>query len=588
MLILSGTALVLVTWIALTSVVLASGFGLAAVTSRAGVTFDVVLRRSLWWGFALFLTTVLIASIVAPLRSTTAFGVVALILAAFAAGSVVVARRLLSQSRLSFRRISWNWTIAVVVATSIAVTLLLAVRGLGPANNYDTGLYHLGAVNYAGDFRTIPGLANLYNAFGYSNSVIPGAAFLGNGPWGGNGFRFFNGFIAFLVLLDLVIRVAFRSRSVGTYLLLIGVAGMFLPLVAVTDFWVTSPTSDSAIMLLTLVSAAYLSDFVSARKDMYANAGVVGVTLVVLVSMRPTMLFFAAASFFVVLIALVARRKLISARPLAWSIGAAGAIALIVGLVQVARDYLLSGWLLYPLSLFPVDVSWQAADPVNLREATLAAARDPSAPEYWPVAHSWTWVDEWFIARWSMWETYFWILGVLVLIGAVVVALKIGSAIRVRPLLLAVFPSVISVLTWFTVSPPSYRFIWGPLFLTFMIPLAFVLHSIRSSWVKPALIGGFVAVLGSVTLFTSIARVDYSGMSTQGTWSIGLISIPYSYAPSLLPETQELVTESGLVLRTPVAGEQCWAVFSLCTVNPDPSLTQRGESIQDGFTLSID
>jgi len=187
-----------------------------------------------------------------------------------------------------------------------------------------------------------------------------------------------------------------------------------------------------------------------------------------------------------------------------------------------------------------------------------------------------------------MWETYFWILGVLVLVGAVAVDLKVGSAIRLRPLLLAVFPSVIAALAWFTVSPPSYRFIWGPLFFTFMIPIAFVLHSIRSSWVRPVLLVGFVAVLGSVTLFTAITRVDYSGMSTNGTWSIGPIPIPYSYTPSLLPATQELVTESGLVLRTPVASEQCWAVFPLCTVNPDPSLTQRGESIQDGFTLSID
>jgi len=77
-----------------------------------------------------------------------------------------------------------------------------------------------------------------------------------------------------------------------------------------------------------------------------------------------------------------------------------------------------------------------------------------------------------------MWETYFWILGVLVLVGAVAVDLKVGSAIRLRPLLLAVFPSVIAALAWFTVSPPSYRFIWGPLFFTFMIPIAFVLHSI--------------------------------------------------------------------------------------------------------------
>lgn len=145
--------------------------------------------------------------------------------------------------------------------------------------------------------------------------------------------------------------------------------------------------------------------------------------------------------------------------------------------------------------------------------------------------------------------------------------LKVGSAIRLRPLLLAVFPSVIAALAWFTVSPPSYRFIWEPLFLTLIISIAFVLHSIGASWVKPVLIVGLATVLGSVTLFTAIARVDYGGMSTEGTWSIGPISVPYSYASSLLPEAQELVTGSGLVLRTPVASGGCWAVFPLYTVS---------------------
>lgn len=585
MLIVSGTLLTLGTWFALAVVVFCAGFGLSALTSQFGAKFDVVLRRSIWWGFTLFLTSALIASVFVPLRSALAFGIVTVILLVSVVISVFVMRKRFDQSELNFRRVSWSWSLIVVVVTVSLVATLLAVRGLGPANNYDTGLYHLGAVQYAGDFGTIPGLANILNAFGYSNSVVPGAAFLGNGPWNGNGYRFFNGFIAFLVLIDLVIRVAFRSKSVGTYLLVIGVTGMFLPLIAVTDFWVTSPTSDSAIMLLTLVSAVYLSDFVASGKDMYSNAGVVGATLVLLISMRPTMLFFAAASFFIVLLVFVARKSFINAPQLVRSVSTVGVIAFLVGSVQIMRDYLLSGWLLYPLSLLPFDVSWRALDPTSLREATLAAARDPSAAEYWPVAHSWMWIDEWFAARWSMWETYFWLLGSIVLAGAVVVAVRSSASMRLKALLLTVFPSVIAVATWFTVSPPSYRFIWGPLFLTFMIPLAFVLHSIHKSWISPALLSGLVAVLGSVTIFTAIARVDYGGMSTEGTWAIGPLSVPYSYAPSPLPGTQEFMTESGLVVRTLIYGEQCWAVFPLCTVNPNPSLTQRGESIQDGFAI---
>ena len=587
MLILSGTFLVLITWVALVLVVLMSGLSLATLTSTPGVKLDIVLRRSLWWGLTFFLGAILIASLVTPLRSPLALGIVLSILLGFSVAGFVVLLNAFRGSRVLSRGACGSWSLWVVIAVVTAVGVLLAVRGLGPANNYDTGLYHLGAVQYAGDFGTVPGLANLLNAFGYSNSVIPSAAFMGNGPWDGNGFRFFNGFIAFLVLVELVIRVAFGSRSVGTLLLIIGAAGFFLPLVAVTDFWVTSPTSDSAIMLLSLMSAVYLSDFVASRKNLAAHVGVVGAMLVILVSMRPTMLFFAAGSTLVLLIVLYARRRKLKTAALTWSVIGIGVTAVTVGAVQVLRDYLLSGWLLYPLSVLPFDVPWRAADPINLREATLAAARDPSAPEYWPIAHSWTWVDEWLIARWGMWETYFWLLGVVMLVGAVLVVRRVGSAIRVRALLLSVSPSLLAVAAWFTVSPPSYRFIWGPLFLTFMIPVAFALHSIRMSWVKPLLIGGLAVSLGAASLFTAAVRVNYSEMSAEGAWSLGPISIPYSYAPSPLPKTQKSVTESGLVLRTPEFGEQCWAAFPLCTINPDSSLSQRGELIQEGFTVSV-
>ena len=586
MLISYGTLLALLTWVGLTVAVLISGLSLATLTSTPGVKLDNVLRRSLWWGFAFFVAAILIASLVTPLQSSLAIGIVFSILLGFSVVGFVVLLNALRESRVLIRRIHWGWGLWVVIAVVITVSVLLAVRGLGPANNYDSGLYHLGATRYAGEFGTVPGLANLLNALGYSNSVIPGAAFMGNGPWNGNGYRFFNGFMASLVLSDLAIRLAFRSRSVGTLLLIIGVTGFFLPLVAITDFWVTSPTSDSAVMLLSLISAVYLSDFVTSRKNIAANAGVVGVVLVIMVSMRPTMLFFAAGSTLVLLIVFFMRRSNLRSASLARTLGGLGVIAGAVGAIQVYRDYLLSGWLLYPLSILPFDVSWRAVDPINLREATLAAARDPSAPEYWPVAHSWMWVDEWFIARWSMWETYFFSLGVVVLVVAFLVARAHGTQIRYKALSLTVFPAFVVVAAWFTVIPPSYRFIWGPLFLTVMVPLAFVLHSIRARWVKPLLIAGLAVSLGAVTLFTAIARISYGEISRQGAWSFGPVTIPYLYAPSPLPETQDFITESGLVLRVPVVGDQCWGVFPLCTSIPDRAISLRGESIHQGFTIS--
>ena len=85
-----------------------------------------------------------------------------------------------------------------ILLGSLAVAVMyLAAAALGPVTNYDSWLYHLGAIKYAGDFATIPGLSNLYFPFGYNTSLYPLGAFLGNGPWAGGGYRLANGLIVF-------------------------------------------------------------------------------------------------------------------------------------------------------------------------------------------------------------------------------------------------------------------------------------------------------------------------------------------------------------------------------------------------------
>jgi hypothetical protein len=581
--ILTGTVLVLFTWSLLALIVMAAGAGFSLLSTDQRKLNTAVVRRSLWWGLAIFVLFILIASLLYPLRSSASLVFVVSLSALVVIFSAVTIARRRIHSGGALKKRTRNWVSALALFVIACVAVLVAIRALGPANNYDTGLYHLGAINYAGDFSTVPGLANLLNAFGYSNSIFPSAAFLGNGPWDGNGYRLLNGFVLFLVLIDLALRVLNRSRSVGTYGLIIGTTGMLLPLIAVTDFWVTSPTSDSAVMLLTLVGSAYFVDFVATRKNMVANSAIVILTLTLVISMRPTMLIFAGTTAILTVVLLIHRRNSLIPSALSWAATGVGVIAAVMGVISVVRDYLLSGWLLYPLSIYPFDVDWRAADPIYLREATLANARDPLAAEYWPVAHSWNWIDEWFIARWSMWETYFVIIGFAVLILGAVVAKRMGQRVRVRALVVSVIPSVVAVIAWFTLSPPSYRFIWGPLFLTFMIPLAFVLHAIKRDWVQPLLLIAMVGVLGGVSLYTALFRVPYSELTQRGDWRVGPVAITYRYAPAPVPATNSFVTTGGLEFVSPEVGEQCWGAYPLCAVNVGQTVSPRGESIQDGF-----
>ena len=258
-----GALLVLVTWAG--AILAIAVLGLApALIGRHGLALGTISRMALWWGLLVATGAILVINLLVPLRSPPAAWAFALALAFMAAAAFAVYRRRGGLPGIDLSLRGRRWLAPLFLALALCA-IFLAISALGPLTNYDSGLYHLGAVKYAGDFATIPGLANLYAPLGYNNSLFPLAAFLGNGPWDGIGYRLFNGLIMMLMASDLVLRLLQRKYTVGTFVMLIGLLASWVPLIALADYWVTSPTSDSAVMVLTFVSLAFLCDALTVR-----------------------------------------------------------------------------------------------------------------------------------------------------------------------------------------------------------------------------------------------------------------------------------------------------------------------------------
>jgi hypothetical protein len=466
----------------------------------------------------------------------------------------------------------------------------LAVWALGSVTNYDSGLYHLGAVRYAGEYATIPGLANLFFPFGYGNSVFPMASFLGNGPWDGQGFRLFNGLLIVLMVADAALRLLVRRHSVGTYVLLVGLVASWVPLVALPDYWVTSPTADSAVLVLTVVACAYLSDAVAGGRSWLVHGAVAFIISILLVSMRPLMAFFAAAVLIVLVVRAVATRRRVSPTShdvRVWSLLAI--IAVMFGVLQLARDYFLSGWLQYPLAILPFDVAWRAPDPSDATRATLGAARDPSG--LWSAADGWAWVPAWFGRLPSQWETYA-VLGLAAVTLATVLVTRAvtGQWLR-RAVWLAMAPSAVTVVVWWVATPPSFRFVWGPLFMLAAIPLGWALHAAAtcshpwwSSRIDPIVAVGVAVAVVVLVGYCTVLRFDTAVATEQRTMSLGPLDIGYAVAPVAEVPFQQHPAQGGIVLLVPVGGDLCWDVWPMCVGSLPVSVSPRGASIQDGFT----
>lgn len=587
--VLVGAALVCLTWTIFSVAVVALGLPVAVSGARDRRE---ALRKSLWWGLAVMVTVVLWVSLGVPLGTSTTLLVFLGI--TLSMGFVGMRRiRRLQAAKVHDSRSTW------VVGLALAVSVIyLAMAALGPVSNYDSGLYHLGALRYQQEFGLIPGIANLYFPLGYSNSLTSLSAFIGSTPWDLNGFRLINGLLLVISAVDVMSRLRSRLWSPGTMLMLGSLIFVWIPLTALSDYWVTSPTSDSAILILTTVSVAYLADglaLVARNRSMWSDFSVSAVTSFVLVSMRPTMVIFSITVLLVGLAAFVWRTRIRPQSPLRNERGSRLLTSLLIvtglllALAQILRDRVLSGWLQYPLSVFAFDVPWRANDPVWFRTATLGAARDPE--DLWNAAEGWDWVPGWIGRSLMQWESA--MVVVLTAVSIVLIALVRFRRIplRIRPLVAACSPSAVAVAVWFLASPPAFRFIWGPLFTLAALPGAWAAYRLKqerslthlSASKGAAVPGSLAAALLGVVTFSLMFRWDGASLTEQSSFNVGPIAVPYVVSPITVPEISTATLESGLVIISPMTSDQCWNQYPLCTPLIDQTVTLAGSGISDGF-----
>ena len=553
------TLQIFLTWILVVVLAIALGLPVALLLKANGPR---AVRIALWIGLTLLTILALGISLFAQLRGSAAL-IVATVAVAIT-GTVALKQGVLA-------RLCRGWTRPRPLTVGTLLTISLVVLAIGATlapTHYDFSLYHFSGLSWAAQYGTPVGLANLIDYLGYSNSATPWSAALMNGPAGNKGFAAFAGLWAVALVVDASLRLSSvgSSKQPGTYIAFANVVVLLAPLLIFADIFVASPTSDTAVFALLLVSGAALADGVVRPRNRSHAVVLTLIPLLIAASMRPQILLVAAVSSLVLLVVALRDRHSHTQGGLVLSVAVVSVLGLLLGLASLMRDYRLSGWAVYPLSIFAFDVPWRAEDPTVLRAMTIGIARDPG-PGYQNAAEGYAWFVPWVGRQIERWESWAFLALMVVAAFFALAAWRKGRRIRVRSLGLALLPFIVFALTWIFLLPPTWRHSWGAIFgigTTLIGWFAWRLQLSPRMWAIGAAIATLSVALVALTVRfpTKPTELDSGGHIT-------------------------ITTQSGLELLQPTNQDLCGIAPLLCTPMPRGDLRLLGDDLGGGFTRDM-
>jgi hypothetical protein len=393
------------------------------------------------------------------------------------------------------------------------------------------------------------------------------------------------------LVADIVLRILVPRSSgkrPGDWFMVI--AGAYIGALILTDSgrWVPSPAQDVTTYVLAVASTAYLADFISTRSSGLTSDGNLSVVAgVAAATLRP--LGWVIAAMTVVVVGLVsvhfARAGRVSIarhlRSFAPSlIFATGFLA-----IMLARDAFLTGWLMFPMKSFPIDVAWRTVDPTGTSRAITAWGRAPGLPADQVLADT-QWVGPWLISFRSSREVY---LLSLTALGVVAPALwsRGRSAWRASwaAIVLTSIPSVAYTAVWF-VTAPDVRFAWAGLLALVAVPLAFLLAADAYPAMPLRIVGACVLVVMLGANVVNNRVFPRGGPPVEVAASFGPIPLTLHLTPPASVTTKPGKLADGTPIVYPVESERCWLVFPLCLLpGSGGDVKQLGANVSDGYAL---
>jgi hypothetical protein len=472
-----------------------------------------------------------------------------------------------------------NFWLAIIV---LLMALWMANRAIGPIQNGDTGLYHMGAVTWAASYPIVPGLGNLHERLAFNSTFFLYAAMLGVGPWAEKSHYLANGLPLLVLLAQLLLSLCkvilwnpkYCSYHIFNVLLLAPTLGqMFHP-------FFSSLTPDIMIFILGIVLTSRFYHFIvnygnDIRNDYY-DVFFITILCTVGITIKLNFVFISASTLVVALSSWISRYSQQDQnelkKTLFWIVLSNASLLSI----WVVRGVILSGYIVFPYTLGSVPVTWRVPRPLVLSVANWIRSWARAPGVYWTeVLDNWNWLRPW-LGRFPYEYIKPLITGMLAI---VLYLITIPRIIRQSPqwhysYLAILAPSFLSSIVWFF-SAPDPRFS-GACFWIF--GAGFAALAIDNISLKSSTTTRTLAYLLCLSFFIYLFQF-YGQLFIRPNQEDG----PFHNFPT--PEYVTVSLNNLTKLNLPTKNDRCWNIPIPCTPYVRPTLHLRNDDLNSGFIL---
>jgi hypothetical protein len=461
------------------------------------------------------------------------------------------------------------------VKTLMFIYLILAlIAAQSVPSISDTGLYHVQNINWISSFKVIPGLGNLHGRFAYNNHSFLNEAFFSLSFLMHDFFHLLNSYLYIILSLTLIILVYKKLNH---------------------DIWRVFLYAG----LLILLQIYYLKAISSPTPDIFSLAGIWFIFIIYLERLTGEnssriywipVLFMAFFMITVKLsafpIALISILFLIEYDSLWWKkLLMILTSAIIVFIPFFIRNYILSGYLIYPfpsIDLFNPD--WKIpVQYVNEMKTVISTHAQSLGWQQLPFSE---WFPHWFVHL----STMFRIMSCYILISPVLITILISLSGNIRKHfrneLKIVLICFFAFLFWF-INAPNFRFIYAFMFFymlitcmiiasffseKFPVPERIRLNAEKLQYLFPKTVSVFLLLFSSYFFI----KLNYKEIDRCMIYPAGFREVAY-----------KTVQMNNFKLNIPVDSTYCWNIpLPSAPVQKNIGVTNimlRGNDLENGF-----